>query len=87
MTGQCQQNLLGVAGGLGLALLRNFHPALKAPPLELKQITLCSLDLLGKPEQAARVKMPVDSAFAGLYDNKFLATKTLSAVPVHLNWA
>lgn len=56
MTGQCQENLLVVAGGVGLALLGNFHPALEAPLLELKQITLCSSDLLGKPEQAAVVK-------------------------------
>lgn len=37
MTGQCQENLLVVAGGLGLALLGNFHPALEASLSELKQ--------------------------------------------------
>lgn len=85
MTGQGQENLLVVAGGkLGL---RNFHPALEAPLLELKQITLSSLDLLGKPEQADIVKMPVNSEFSGLCDSKFLLTKILSAVLVHLNWA
>lgn len=63
MTGQCQENLLVVAGGLGLALLGNFHPALEAPLSELKQIILCSLDFLGEHEQAAIVKMPVDTEF------------------------
>lgn len=63
MTAQCQENLLVVAEGLGLALLGNFHPALQALLLEQKQMTLCSLDLLGKTEQAAIVKMPLDSEF------------------------